>query len=77
MNNVVCQYCKHSINEHDGGGCHRKIAGGFCDCHHSPNYIAAQQLGAVDDAERGEFEREHLHPEGFERGCELCNPHRN
>lgn len=38
---------------------------------------AAQQLGAVDDAERGEFEREHLHPEGFERGCELCNPHRN
>jgi len=43
-----CQYCKHSIDEHDSGGCHRKIDGGICDCNHSPNYIAAQQMRAGD-----------------------------
>ena len=34
-------------------------------------------MGAVDDATRRDFERDHLHPYGYISLCGLCNPHCN
>lgn len=80
--NHMCTLCGQSGVIHSEGI--RTPAGllvgraNYCIC---PNGQAMREqsgnltLLAVDDATRRDFERDHLHPYGFQSTCALCNPH--